>query len=127
MITPATPSAATARTCSSAPMPPEAMTGTPAARATARVPSRSRPRPVPSGARAVEVDDVQPARTRRLEADRHRDRVVAVHGFALESALEESDAAAAAEVDRGIDDHASWRTKLSSNRRPTCWLFSGWN
>src|SRR5438034_719513 len=120
MITPATPSVATARTCSSAPTPPEAMTGTPAARATVRLHR-------PSGARAVEVDDVQPACTRRLEAARHRDRVVAVHGLALESALEEPDAAAAAEVDRGIDDHASWRTKLSSNRRPTCWLFSGWN
>src|SRR5947199_255944 len=151
MITPATPSAATARTCPGAPMPPAAVTG-PGGAGRAGGGRRSHRRRVagpaahlhgdahrgadggdqvrlhrPSGARAVEVDDVQPARTRRLEAARHRDRVVAVHGLALESALEESDAAAAAEVDRGIDDHASWRTKLSSNRRPTCWLFSGWN
>src|SRR5438128_2199977 len=95
----------------------------PAAAAVAVVP----PPPVPPGARAVQVDDVEPARPRGREAARHRDRVVAVHRLALEGALEQSDAAAAAEIDRGVDDHASWRTKLSSSRRPTCWLFSGWN
>src|SRR5438445_82320 len=81
----------------------------------------------PPGARAVQVDDVEPARPRGREAARHRDRVVAVHRLALEGALEQSDTAAAAEIDRGVDDHASRRTKLSSSRRPTCWLFSGWN
>src|SRR5438094_253567 len=69
----------------------------------------------------------RPARPRGREAARHRDRVVAVHRLALEGALEQSDTAAAAEIDRGVDDHASRRTKLSSSRRPTCWLFSGWN
>src|SRR5207247_2073362 len=81
----------------------------------------------PPGARAIQVDDVEPARARRLEATSDRHRIVAVHRLAVESALEEPHAAAAAEIDRGIDDHASWRTKLSSSRRPTCWLFSGWN
>src|SRR5436309_908793 len=137
MMTPATPSAATARTWSRAPMPPEAITGTPpAALATARVRGDARRGADgghkiglhrPPGARAVQVDDVEPACPRGREAARHRDRVVAVHRLALEGPLEQSDATAAAEIDRGVDDHASWRTKLSSSRRPTCWLFSGWN
>jgi len=51
MITPVTPSAAraaSARTCATDPTPPEAITGTAAVRATARVPSTSGPSSVPS-------------------------------------------------------------------------------
>src|SRR5262245_16465778 len=83
----------------------------------------------PSGARAVEVDDVEPARARGGEPARHRDRIVAVDRLAVEGALPEADAAAAAQVERRIDRHAprTTPTKLSSMRSPTCWLFSGWN
>src|SRR5207244_1869249 len=149
MMTPATPSApsaATARRWSSEPIPPEAITGRPAARATARVPARSGPSSVPSrstsvyttatapmpaaqpaahrdrdrrrpadpphqrrlhrpaGARAVEVDDVQPLRPRRGPRAGDRDRIVAVDGLPVERALQEPDAAAAAQVDGRIDD-----------------------
>src|SRR5262245_26186991 len=85
-----------------------------------------------AGARAVQVDDVQPARARRREAARHRHRVVAVDRLAIVGALQEADAAPAAQVDGGVDGHASPRprttpTKFSSRPSPTCWLFSGWN
>jgi hypothetical protein len=81
-------------------------------------------------ARAVEIDDVQPARARGLPAPRDRDRIVAVDRLLIELALEETHAPPAAQVDRGVDDHPrprTTRTKPSRRRSPTCWLFSGWN
>ena len=60
----------------------------------------SRPRP-------VEVDHVEPARAGRGEPLRHRDRIVAVRGLALEVALAQADDSAAAQVDRRQDLEAS--------------------
>ena len=84
----------------------------------------------PASARAVEVDDVQPRRAGRGPGSRDRDGIVAVHRLPVELALHEPDAAATAQVDRRIDDHARPRTtatKFSRRRSPTAWLFSGWN
>src|SRR2546425_69908 len=127
MITPATPSAASAArapTCAAEPTPPEAMTGMPAARATARVPSRAGPRPAadldrdgdrradrphevrlhgPADTRAVEIDDVQPPRAGRLEAAGDRDGIVAVHGLAIELPLHQPHTTPPAQIDGGID------------------------
>ena len=64
---------------------------------------------------------------RLLPAAGDRDRVVAVHRLLRELAPQQAHAAPAAEVDRGVDRHGSARTKLSSRRSPTRWLFSGWN
>src|SRR4029077_2259082 len=82
-----------------------------------------------AGARAVEVHDVDPARPERLPAPRDADRVVAVDRLAGEIALREAHAAAAAEVDGRVDDHAraaTVRTNPRSRLSPTRWLFSGW-
>src|SRR6185369_3639302 len=68
-------------------------------------------------------------RRRVAEPAAHLHRIVAVDGLAVEGALPETHAAAAAQVERRIDRHAprTTPTKLSSSRSPTCWLFSGWN
>src|SRR5262249_53938425 len=100
-------------------------------------------------------DDVQTPRSLTRPALCHRDRVVAVRRLGSEVALQEPDAAAAAQVDRRDHREASHqrsrrrrahdanalqagapagraaprgaRTKLRSRARPACWLFSGWN
>ena len=69
---------------------------------------------------------------------RHRRGIAAVDGLLLELALLEAHDLAPAHVDGGHDDHAgllaatasgtrTCRTKFAIRRRPTAWLFSGWN
>src|SRR5207249_352796 len=55
----------------------------------------------------VEVDDVDPGRTRGLELLRDRDRIVAVHRFVGEVALPQSHDATVTNVDRRIQIHSS--------------------
>src|SRR5262249_9721678 len=81
----------------------------------------------PPGTRAIEVHDVDPPCPQRLPATGKDHGVVAVDGLAREIALGKTHAAAAAQVDCGIDDHrAMVRTNPRSRLKPTRWLFSGW-
>src|SRR5207249_1134968 len=93
-------------------------------------------RPVRDG--GVEVHQVQPRRALRLPPARDLGRVRAVDLLLLELALLEADHLASAHVDGGHHDHAEAsvrprprpaqnRTKFSTRRSPTSWLFSGWN
>ncbi len=69
----------------------------------------------------------------RLEAPRHLGRVDPVEGLLAGAALHQAHDAPLPDVDRRDDDHAALRdasttrTKLSTMRSPTSWLFSGWN
>ena len=94
-----TPSASRASTSAGVRMPPPTCTGTcPAA---ARI-ARDRGGVLgPAGARAVEIDDVQPAQRVRGEARGDRGRVVAVDRRRVVAPLREPHAAALEEVDRG--------------------------
>ena len=83
--------------------------------------------------RRVEVHEVDPLGALRLPAPRHLGGVHPVEGLLAGAALPQAHHATLAHVDGGDDDHAALRaasttrTKLSTMRSPTSWLFSGWN
>src|SRR5262249_45030231 len=86
----------------------------------------------PAAQRGVEVHEVDPLRALALEATRDVGRVHGVDRLLVRAALLQAHDAALAQVDRGHDDHAAAReatpvTKFATSRRPTAWLFSGWN
>ena len=60
----------------------------------------------PAGEGAVEIDDVQPLRAGRRPAPRGFSGIVVEDGLASEIALDQTDAAAAADVDCRVEDHA---------------------
>ena len=94
-----------------------------------------------TGARRVEVDDVDPRRAGCGEGTRLRDGIVAVHRLAVVVTLVEPHTAATEQVDGGIQVHlvrsaasgpapghaATERTKLSRICKPVAPDFSGWN
>ena len=80
-----------------------------------------------AGERAVEIDDVEPARARSSEALRLGRRIVVEHGRGAHLAAHQAHAAPVLQVDRGIEDHGRQPRKLAMRRRPAPWLFSGWN
>ena len=82
--------------------------------------------------RTVEIHDVQPARAERAVAGRELERIHVVARLLGEIALEQSHAAAVAQIDGGDQFHwmhVSLKThrKLSSIRAPTLDDRSGWN
>src|SRR5262249_46531841 len=82
--------------------------------------------------RRVEIDEGDPPGAVALEAARDLRGIEAVHRLLLRAPLVQAHHAALAQVDRGNDDHAALReatpaTKFATSRRPTAWLFSGWN
>ena len=85
-------------------------------------------------ARAVQVDHVQRLGPGLHEAAGRLQRVVRVHGLAVEVALLEAHRPPVADVDRGQEDHAARLSapaqipaKLRSTRSPFAPDFSGWN
>ena len=76
--------------------------------------------------RAVEVDDVQPVRAALRELADELHRPLVEHRGARAIAGLEPHGAAAEQIDRRQELHAP-STKLRRMRRPTAWLFSGWN
>src|SRR6185503_6911713 len=90
-----------------------------------------------AGDGGVEVHHVQPPRPLVRPLARDLPGVAAVDRFLLELALLEAHDLATPDVDGGHHDHAGLlaatgadanvRTKLAISRRPTDWLFSGWN
>ena len=94
--------------------------------------------------RAVEIDDVEILEALRLERPRLRRRIAVKHRRARHVALLEPHAGAVLEVDGGEQDHARLNArdartaaesahhgfhfrKLAISRKPSRWLFSGWN
>ena len=65
--------------------------------------------------RAVEIDHVQPPRTRVDERLRAFDRIVVVRDLGRRIALLHADAFAAAQVDRGDDEHLVLAARRSSS------------
>ena len=82
-----------------------------------------------AGAGAVEVDDVQVARARLDPRPRGLQRIVVVDGLRVEVAVREPHGAPAADVDRGVEDHAAtWApANVRSSASPSSEDFSGWN
>ena len=93
-----------------------------------------------AGEGAVEIDDVEVLEALRLERLRLRRRIAVEHGRARHVALLEAHAEAVLEVDGGKQDHgalsrharagrltASTSGNWRSARKPSRWLFSGWN
>jgi len=83
-----------------------------------------------TGARRVEVDDVQPRRTGVGERKRHGHRVVSVHRLAGVVALGQAHHLSSAQVDGRIQVDAHDRTpstKLRNRAKPLGPDFSGWN
>src|SRR6185312_4818820 len=85
-------------------------------------------------ARAVEIDDVQPAGTALDPRARRGQRLGVVDRLLREVALREPHGLAAADVDGRVEDHAATARsrshvalKLASRRRPALEDFSGWN
>jgi hypothetical protein len=84
---------------------------------------------------AVEVDDVQPFGAALHPRARGAERVGVVDGLGAEVALAQADGLAAADVDRGVEDHAvagvptrsQAALKLASSLSPCREDFSGWN
>src|SRR5262249_20785393 len=87
----------------------------------------------PALAGAVEVDHVKVGRAGAGPPLRHGGGVVAEDGLLRIVALPQPHAAAAAQVDGGVEQHAEsppcqrHATKRRSISSPTRWLFSGWN
>ena len=89
-----------------------------------------------AGEGAVEIDDVQILEALALEGLRLRRRIAMEHGRARHVALLEAHAGAVLEVDRREQDHGDALNqdhhgfhfrKLAISRKPSRWLFSGWN
>jgi hypothetical protein len=85
----------------------------------------------PAGERPVEVNDVKEARRLVRPAAGGVERVVVVADLATVVALGEPHDVAAANIDRGVEDHAGTAAqipaKFASTRRPAALDFSGWN
>ena len=56
-----------------------------------------------------------------------RGRIGVEHGRLVHLALDEAHALAVFQIDGGKEDHGRQPRKLVIRRRPTAWLFSGWN
>ena len=78
-------------------------------------------------ARAVEIDDVQPGRAQRTVATEQLVRLEVVAGLGSEVAAQQAHAMAAAQVDRGDQQHQWSLRKLASKRAPAAPERSGWN
>ena len=76
---------------------------------------------------AVEIDDMQGLEALRLEARSLRGGVIVEDGCLRHVALLQANALAVLEVDGGVKDHGRHARKFWRSRRPSCWLFSGWN
>ncbi len=79
-----------------------------------------------TGARRIEVDDVDPRGAAPGEPRRQLQRV-AVARLAIEVALGQPHGSAVAQIDRRVEDHAASATKFDSRARPLRPDFSGWN
>ena len=77
------------------------------------------------GEGAVEIDDVQIAKTLLLEPLGLRGRVGVEDGCLRHVAAHEADAFAVLQVDRGKEYHGRHFRKLAISARPRVWLFSG--
>ena len=75
--------------------------------------------------RAVEIDDVDALGAGLGELGAQPPRLVVIDHRGVAQAVGEAHRLAAEQIDRGEDLHE--RTKFSSRRSPTRWLFSGWN
>ena len=112
---------------------PDAATGLHLGGRADRGDDRRHDRPVDRIARlgGVEIDDMDPGRSRGGEVAGDRDRVVAVDRLVVVVAGAQPHDPAAEQIDGGIEvDHAALRqtsTKLLSSRRPGRLDFSGWN
>src|SRR5205085_2917671 len=73
---------------------------------------------------AVEIDDMGPGRPGLREGFKRGARIGGIDGGVLESALRQAHAAAAHQVDGGVDQHDR---NASRKRAPAPALRSGWN
>ena len=82
-----------------------------------------------AGNRPLQVDNVDPFASRRLEFTCLPGRVVSIDGRSIEIATEQPHTAPPLEIDGGIQKHqkpqGSQRRKLAISRNPAFWLFSG--
>src|SRR5205807_743040 len=77
--------------------------------------------------RAIEIDDVEIFEALRGEHARLHGRIVVKEGRARHVALFEPHALAVLQVDRREEDHGVHFRKFAISRKPSRWLFSGWN
>ena len=79
----------------------------------------------------VEVDDVKRLGPFCDPTGRRHRRVIVEDGLARKVATFEANALAGPNIDGRDNNHgclpAAMAAKLSSKRKPTAWLFSGWN
>ncbi len=80
-----------------------------------------------AGEGAVEIDDMEMREALARESFRLRRRVFVEDGRLVHIALEQADAFARFEIDRGIKNHGRHLRKLAIKASPMDWLFSGWN
>ena len=76
---------------------------------------------------AVEIDDVEPARSPVYPAPGRDDRIVVVGHLLVVVALDQPDGLAVADVNRRVEDQLQMRMKLARRPSPAELDFSGWN
>ena len=76
---------------------------------------------------AVEIDAMQPFETLAREGGGLIGGIVIEDRGLLHVALNEADAMAFLQIDRGKENHGRHLRKLAIRARPSFWLFSGWN
>src|SRR6185312_6499818 len=80
-----------------------------------------------AGERAIQIHAMKPAKALARKASRLRGGIGIEDGSLFHQPALQPHALAVLEIDGGEDDHGDQERKLASSRRPTAWLFSGWN